>query len=147
MDRRSVVLGLVGAATSVAAAPRPTASLVVYKSATCGCCTGWVTHARRAGFVVRVVEAADLAPVKMRLGVPQPLASCHTSVAGRAVFEGHVPLREVRAFLARPQGLGLAVPGMPMGSPGMETRDGSTEPFQVLAFDERGRTRVFARYG
>lgn len=147
ISRRSTILGTIGVVATASSAHSQATPMTVYKSATCGCCSGWVTHARRAGFAIRVVDVADLAPLKTRLGVPAALASCHTSVAERHVFEGHVPLREVRAFLARPQGLGLAVPGMPVGSPGMESRDGSTEPYQVLTFDWQGRTRVFARYG
>lgn len=147
ISRRSAILGSVAAVATASSARAQDAPMTVYKSPTCGCCSGWVMHARRAGFAIRIVDVADLAPVKTRLGIPAALASCHTSVAGPHVFEGHVPLRDVRAFLARPRGLGLAVPGMPVGSPGMESRDGSTEPYQVLAFDRQGRTRVFARYG
>lgn len=148
MNRRTLILAALAASLTAGSASGQTPTrLVVYKSASCGCCSGWVTHARRAGFVVQVIDVPDLATVKARLGVPARLASCHTSVAGRFVFEGHVPLRDVRTLLERPQGLGLAVPGMPVGSPGMESRDGSTEPYQVLAFDRQGRTRVFARHG
>ncbi len=147
INRRSIILGSVAAVSVAGSAHAQATPMTTYKSPTCGCCAGWVTHARRAGFAVRIVDVADIAPMKARLGVPASLASCHTSVAGRHVFEGHVPLRDVRAFLARPQGLGLAVPGMPTGSPGMESPGGATEPYQVLAFDRQGRTRVFSRYG
>ncbi len=149
MDRRTFLIrvaaaGAVGACGPATAQARP--RMTIYKSPTCGCCSGWATHARRAGFAVQIVDVADLAPVKARFQIPAALASCHTSVVAGLVFEGHVPLSDVRAFLVRPQGLGLAVPGMPAGSPGMETRDGSREPFEVIAFDQQGRTRVFARH-
>jgi hypothetical protein len=133
------------AAGSACAAPRK--AMTVYKSPTCGCCTAWVDHARQAGFTADVVDVEDLAPVKRRLGVPDELASCHTVVANGFVFEGHVPLADVQRFLASPVGLGLAVPGMPVGSPGMESRDGSKEPYAVLAFDRAGRSSIYARHG
>lgn len=121
--------------------------MTVYKSPTCGCCTAWVDHARRAGFTAEIVDVEDLVPVKTRLGVPDELASCHTVMANGFVFEGHVPLADVERFLAKPRGLGLAVPGMPIGSPGMEAPDGTTQPFVVLSFDRTGRTSVYARHG
>lgn len=148
MNRRTFTTALLAAAAVPAMADaQPGVALTVYKSPACGCCTGWVAHARRAGFAVRVIDVDDLVPIKTRLGVPAQLASCHTSVARGLVFEGHVPLADVRRFLARPQGLGLAVPGMPLGSPGMEAPGGATRPYQVLAFDRQGRTRVYAQHG
>ncbi len=147
LNRRVFLLSACASAATGGAAAQSPVRLTVYKSPSCGCCTGWVTHARRAGYAVQVVDVADLTPVKARLGVPAALASCHTTQAGRHVFEGHVPLVDLRAFLARPRGLGLAVPGMPVGSPGMESPDGSRERFDVIVFDQRGRTRVFARHG
>lgn len=148
MNRRSLLVGLGAAcaAPAIAEAQQPTA-MTVYKSPACGCCSAWMAHARRAGFAVRVVDVDDLAPVKARFRVPAPLVSCHTSVVGRAVFEGHVPLTDVRRFLRQPEGVGLAVPGMPVGSPGMEAPGAARQPFQVLAFDRQGRTRLFARHG
>ena len=149
LRRRDLLIGggLLLASLQGPALAAPAQALTVYKSPTCGCCSGWIAHARRAGFVPRVVDVDDLLPVKARLGVPEALMSCHTSVVGGRVFEGHVPLEEVRRFLAKPQGVGLAVPGMPSGSPGMERPDGAVEPYEVLAFDKQGRTRVFARRG
>lgn len=146
-SRRLLLAGLAVLASAGSACAAPRKMMTVYKSPTCGCCTGWVNHARRAGFTAEIVDVEDLAPVKARLGVPDELASCHTVVANGFVFEGHVPLADLERFLAKPKGLGLAVPGMPMGSPGMESPDGSTEPFAVLAFDRGGRTSVYARHG
>ena len=120
--------------------------MTVYKSPTCGCCKGWVAHARTelSGYDIRTVETNDLTEVKTRLGVPGALQSCHTAVVGPYVFEGHVPADLVKRFLAeRPKALGLAVPGMPVGSPGMEV-GGRKERYDVILFDNGGKTRVYA---
>lgn len=119
--------------------------MVVYRSPTCGCCLGWVEHVREAGFRVRVEDRTDLAPVKAELGVPVDLASCHTARIDGYVIEGHVPAADVRRLLAeQPEVKGLAVPGMPVGSPGMEGPD--PEPYAVVAFDGEGGREVFARH-
>lgn len=119
--------------------------MVVYRSPTCGCCLGWVEHVREAGFRVRIEDRTDLAPVKAELGVPADLASCHTARIGGYVIEGHVPAEDVRRLLAeRPDVKGLAVPGMPEGSPGMEGPD--PDPYAVVAFDGEGGREVFARH-
>ena len=120
-------------------------SMIVHRDPGCGCCEAWAQLARNAGFDARIVDEPDMAAVKRRLAVPQALASCHTAVAENLVFEGHVPLAQVRRLLdTRPGGIsGLAVPGMPVGSPGMEMPDGRREPYQVLAFDGSGRTSLF----
>ena len=128
-----------------AAAPR---RLTVYKTPWCGCCRGWITHMTRAGFKATVVEQEDLAPVRARHGVSFALSSCHTGVAEGYVLEGHVPPADVlRLLRERPKALGLAVPGMPLGSPGMESPTGASEPFETLLLLPGGKTRVFARHG
>lgn len=120
--------------------------MVVYRSPTCGCCTAWVEHMRAAGFRVQVEDRVDLAPVKAEAGVPFDLSSCHTAVVEGYVVEGHVPAEDVRRLLAeRPDVKGLAVPGMPVGSPGMEGP--RPEPYTVVAFDGEGGREVFARHG
>lgn len=100
-----------------------------------------------AGFTATVINEPDMTAVKRRLGVPETLASCHTATAGGYVFEGHVPFGVVQRLLReRPTGIrGIAVPGMPAGSPGMETSDGRREAFDVMAFDASGRTSIFHR--
>jgi len=137
------------AALSLAAAVPPAAAqgpVTVYKSPTCGCCKLWVDHLAAAGFEVQVHERTDLAAEKQRLGVPPRLAACHTAVVDGYVVEGHVPAADLRRLLAeRPDVAGLAVPGMPMGSPGMEF--GPPVPYDVLTFDRDGATRVFASHG
>jgi len=116
--------------------------MTVYKSPACGCCESWIEHLREAGFDVEVEDTNDLAAVKAEQGVPASLSSCHTAVAGGYVFEGHIPVEDIVAFLEEtPDARGLAVPGMPIGSPGMEQGD-RVDPFDVILFDESG-TRVY----
>jgi hypothetical protein len=122
-------------------APRP--PVTVYKSPTCGCCTKWVEHMQKGGFKVTVKDMADVAPIKKDLGVADALASCHTAVLGPYVLEGHVPADLVDKLLAeKPAGAkGLAVPGMPASSPGM---DMPGEKFDVLLMLAGGKTRKYA---
>lgn len=147
LNRRDVVLSL-AAAAATASTPSWGQSLpkvVVTRDPTCGCCGAWVDHMRATGFPVDVIETPEINRVKARLGVPPDLASCHTAEVGGYVVEGHVPAAEVKRLLAeRPDGKGLAVPGMPMGSPGMEM-DGMAEAYEVVLFGPAGR-RTFARY-
>ena len=144
---------LLAAATAAAALPgaacaTPKRDITVYKTPWCGCCGGWVTHMSRAGFTTRVVEMEDLAPIRARYGVPFELSSCHTGVSGGYVFEGPVPPADVlRVLKERPKALGLTVPGMPLGSPGMESPTGERERFETLLLLKGGGTRVFARHG
>lgn len=148
LTRRTLAFGL--AAAAVAATGRGAAAapprIVVSKDPSCGCCSGWVEHLRGAGFDAEVRELSDLAPVKRRLGVPAALASCHTAEIGGFVVEGHVPAAAIRRLLAeRPAASGLAVAGMPVGSPGMEVPGSPDETYDVVLFGPFGQ-RVFARY-
>jgi hypothetical protein len=134
---------LIYAASAGAAAPPP---IHVVKSPTCGCCNFWVAHLRRAGFQVRVTDVADVTPTARRLGVPDELRSCHTASVGGYAIEGHVPAADIlRLLRQRPAAAGLAVPGMPMGSPGMEA-GGRGQPYQVIVFTRAGRRAVFAQH-
>lgn len=119
--------------------------MTVYKSASCGCCRKWVDHARAAGFTVTAHDTEDLEEVKRTMKIPAALQSCHTVVVGTYVLEGHVPADLARKLVTeKPKGVrGLAVPGMPQGSPGMET--GTIEAYDVLAFDGSGKTKLYAR--
>ena len=121
--------------------------LNVYKTPTCGCCAKWVDHMRANGFDAKVQDLPDLSAVKAKLGVPAELGSCHTAQVGRYVIEGHIPADAVHRLLKeRPTTVsGLAVPGMPMGSPGMEVPGGSVQPYLILAFDRQGQTTVYER--
>lgn len=149
-SRRVFLLAAAASALSAgcaaAAAPR---DLVVYKTPWCGCCKGWITHMTRAGFKAKVVEVEDLAPVRAKHGIPFKLSSCHTAEIGGYFVEGHVPPADVERLLReKPKALGLLVPGMPLGSPGMEIPSGQKEAFQsLLLLDRAGRTKVFARHG
>ena len=121
--------------------------MTVYKTPTCGCCRLWVTHAQSVltGYDIKTLDMDDLTEVKTRLGVPAALQSCHTAITGPYVFEGHVPADLIKRFVGqRPKALGLAVPGMPMGSPGMDV-GGRKERYDVLLFDKAGKTRVYAQ--
>lgn len=122
-------------------------TVTVYKSPSCQCCSEWVSHLRDNGFSVEISSQLSMQPVKRKVGVPSPLTSCHTAVVGDYVVEGHVPADDVKRLLKKkPTVRGLAVPGMPIGSPGME-QGGRVEPYEVLAFDPSGETTVFAEYG
>lgn len=129
---------------STASAELPT--VTVYKSPTCQCCTDWVQHMRDQGFEVEVESRANVNPVKKQLGLPSSLAACHTAVVDSYVVEGHVPGGDVKRLLReRPDVRGLSVPGMPVGSPGMEQGD-YVEPYEVIAFSPNGDTETFATY-
>lgn len=137
----------VGVATVVAQTQSRGPVIEVVKTATCGCCSKWVEHMRAAGFTASVkdVEDAELQEYKRKHGVPDAAKSCHTARVGGYTIEGHVPASEVRRLLAeRPQVVGLAVPGMPLGSPGMEVSGVKPHPYDVQTFDASGRTKVFS---
>jgi hypothetical protein len=148
MKRRQLLLAgvaalpLVQALPSLAAAP----SVLVYKDPSCGCCTGWVEHLKAAGFSVTVKDVVDTTPERKRLGMPEAFAGCHTATTAGYVLEGHVPAAEVQRLLAeRPAAIGLAVPGMPLGSPGMEVGS-RIDPYDVLLVGRKGQASVFAKY-
>ena len=117
----------------------------IWKSPTCGCCGNWVTHMRTNGFRPVIHDVEDVSPIKRQHGVPVALESCHTGIVGGYAIEGHVPADVVRALLKqRPAVLGIAVPGMPVGSPGMEM-GGRRDKYDVIAFTKAGTTSVFAK--
>jgi hypothetical protein len=137
------------AATRLGAQPaRPAAAprdMVVYKDPNCGCCTEWVKHIRAAGFTVKVNDLTDMATVKRSFGVPATLESCHTARIGRYTIEGHVPADLIARLLKEQPAAarGLAAPGMPVGSPGMEM-GGQKDKYDVILFETTGKTRVYA---
>lgn len=135
-------------APSVFASTRlaPLPPVEVFKNPSCGCCGAWVAHLEREGFTVKVTEVPDVGAARARLGMPDALASCHTATVGGYVLEGHVPAREVKKLLAdKPAALGLAVPGMPLGSPGMEM-GAKQAAYDVLLVGRDGKAVVFAAY-
>jgi hypothetical protein len=120
--------------------------MTVTKDPSCGCCGAWVEHVRKAGFAVEVIGSAEVNRLKVRLGVPQSLASCHTAEIGGYVIEGHVPADAIKRLLTeKPRAKGLAVPGMPVGSPGMEVEGVEPDTYEVVLFGPSGQT-TFARY-
>jgi len=126
------------------ASPAAAAVIHVVKSPTCGCCSDWVEYLRNAGHQVNVTNA-DTAPEAKRLGVPDDLRSCHTASVGKYALEGHVPAADIARLLReKPNAAGLAVPGMPAGSPGMEI--GAKQPFQTILFAPDGKRQVFASH-
>ena len=121
--------------------------VTVHKNASCGCCVLWVEHMQAAGFRVDVRNIDNMEPVKSRLGIPVGKGSCHTAEVGGYFVEGHVPAEDVKRLLAdKPDAKGLVLPGMPMGSPGMEMPDGRTEPYTVEIVDRQGATSAFAQH-
>jgi hypothetical protein len=127
---------------------QPLPAVTVHKSPTCGCCEVWVKHIKDAGFPVTVQDTDDMAAVKERAGVPARAASCHTAEVGGYFVEGHVPAAVLKRLLQeRPAAKGIAVPGMPMGSPGMEVPSGQVQPYDVLLVASDGSTSVFSSHG
>ena len=134
--------------TMTAAAQQPTGTVDVYKTPTCGCCSKWVEHLRANGFSVKTTDIESTGPVQSRHGVPPAVRSCHTALVNGYVIEGHVPAAEVKRLLKeRPRVAGIAVAGMPSGSPGMEMPGVDPQPYHVVSFDRTGRVNVFATYG
>lgn len=146
MKRRPLIAVLAALPLLQTRLAQAAAQVHVYKDPNCGCCTAWVDHLKAAGFSVKVTETGDTSSVRKRLGMPDRVGGCHTATPDGYVLEGHVPATEVKRLLAtKPQAIGLAVPGMPVGSPGMEFGD-RRDPYQVLLIDRNGRESVLASY-
>lgn len=148
MLTRRVLLGAVAAgAAGGAAYAAPAIPLTVYKASGCSCCEGWIAAMSRAGFAPKVIAVTDLSPEWRKRGVPDALSSCHLGVVGGYVAVGHVPPADVKRLLReRPKAIGLSVPGMPDGSPGMERADGKTDPYDTLLLLPGGKSRVYAHH-
>jgi hypothetical protein len=128
-------------------AAAPATPITVYKSRSCGCCAKWVEHLKAEGFDPRVHDEEGMDRIKDELGVPQAVRSCHTAVAGKYLIEGHVPAGDIRKLLRQhPAVAGLAVPGMPSGTPGMAAPGSEPRGFDVVVFQSNGKTKVFASY-
>lgn len=131
------------ALSAIGASAEPLPEVVMHKDPNCGCCGKWAEHLEASGFKVKTVPERDMQAVKSRLGVPERLASCHTAKVGNYVIEGHVPASTIKRMLSeKPAVRGLAAPGMPPASPGMDV-PGNSDPFDVIAFDRAGKTRVY----
>lgn len=154
--KRLVLVGMVlllWLTACAAANPKPAPAnsdkpvVTIYKSPTCGCCGDWVAYLADNGYSVLTEYVDDMTPIKQQYQVPTDLQSCHTAVVDGYVIEGHVPVAEMERLLSeRPDVLGIAVPGMPLGSPGMETAGAAAQPFDVLTFDQAGHTEIYAHY-
>jgi hypothetical protein len=127
------------------AKPKPV-PISVYKSPACGCCSLWVDYMRKNGFDPKVQDVDNIGALKLKLGVREEFSSCHTTEVGGYIVEGHVPVESVQRMLKeRPKIAGIAVPGMPAGSPGMEVPGGRKDPYNVLAFTSDGKTSVYEK--
>ena len=149
MNKRTF-LGSAAALAAIAALPflagMASNEVHVFKSRSCGCCGDWVSHMKSAGFAVKVTDVDDTSAARKRLGMPARFGSCHTATVDGYVLEGHVPALEVKRLLGSgTKAIGLAVPSMPVGSPGMEMGD-RKDPYQVLLIDRSGAATVFASY-
>jgi hypothetical protein len=136
---------VLGAVSSGQQKPKPI-PMSVYKSPSCGCCALWVDYMRKNGFDAKVQDVENIGALKLKLGVREEFSSCHTTEVGGYIVEGHVPAEVVQRMLKeRPKIAGIAVPGMPMGSPGMEVPSGKKDSYNILAFTSDGKTTVYDR--
>jgi hypothetical protein len=143
----ATVFAVIAPRAALAARAAAPIAMTVYKSPACGCCKEWITHVEANGFACRIVDMDDVTPMKRTAGVPKKLESCHTALVGAYVIEGHVPADLIKGLLARkPKVLGLSVPDMPLGAPGMET-SGPAQPYKVMAFMKDGSSRLYASRG
>jgi hypothetical protein len=141
----SAILGVL-AITTAFASDGLVKDIVVYKNPECGCCTKWVKYLQDNNYNVTIEHTRDVLAVKKRLGVPEKLAACHTAVIDGYVVEGHITHRDIkRLLLFRPDIKGIAVPGMPVGTPGMESGN-TVQPYNVMSFDEQGAVEVFVEH-
>lgn len=146
MLRKYLLFSLMMLGAAAWAAEEFAGDVIVYKLSSCGCCAKWVSHMRDHGFSVTEVEVEDVTPYKREHGVPAELSSCHTALVGDYVIEGHVPAADVKRLLEeKPPLAGLAVPGMPLGSPGMEA-GGRMQPYDVLAFRPDASVYTYSSY-
>ncbi len=146
-------IGVVAIAMSILVASEPSMAassksptINVYRDPSCSCCGGWIEHLAAQGFQPTSIATSDMEKLKQQYGVPEGFASCHTAVIDKYVIEGHVPAEDIKRLLVeKPNVTGIAVPGMPIGTPGMEDGD-RKDSFTVLSFDEQGKTAAFNRY-
>lgn len=145
MKRRHFILSFALAAAAPAAFAQATPLVEIWRSPGCGCCGAWVKHLQQSGFATRVHMVDDTSVMRRSLGIPDAMGACHSARVGGYAIEGHVPASDIRRLLAeRPKARGLAVPGMPPGSPGMDVSN--SPPFEVLLMDGRGGSSLYARH-
>ena len=144
---KSVLAILLLSAAVYAQTPKPVETMEVYKSPTCGCCSKWVDHVAAGGFKVKVTDLSDtaLASLKEKHGIPRTAQSCHTALIGGYAIEGHVPVGDIQRLLKeKPAIAGIAVGGMPIGSPGMEVPGRPAQTYNVVTFDKQGGIKVYS---
>ncbi len=146
MQRRTFLHAMFASTLGVHLAARAAGPVIdVYKSESCGCCTGWVKHLQANGFTVKAKNVDDPSDYRAKFGIPQELGSCHTGMVQGYALEGHVPAAEIKRLLAeKPKAIGLAVPSMPIGSPGMEGP--RSDPYDVFLVQADGRRSVYKHY-
>ncbi len=147
MKRRNILVAITSLVVLAISSPSQSAGplVTVFKNPTCGCCGKWVEHLKANGFTVKVQEVNDTSAYERQYRVPRSMVSCHIAVVNGYAIEGHVPAAEIKRLLSeRPKAEGLAVPGMPVGSPGMEAAH--SDAYSVFVFDESGQSSVYARY-
>jgi len=147
-SRRTVLVALAALPFASLAQQGPKVLVEVWKAPECGCCEDWVKHLQAKGFAVKITAGGN-DTMRARMGIPEKLASCHTGIVGGYAIEGHVPAREIRRLLKeKPQAVGLTVPGMPVGTPGMDdpAYKGRKDPYDVLLITKGGATQVYASY-
>lgn len=149
MQRFKALLSAMLLSASLAGQAEPAAAdkeITVYRSPTCGCCGKWIEHVKQNHFNVTDIVSDDMQAIKRKYGVPEQLASCHTAIVDGYVIEGHVPAADIEKLLqTKPKLVGIAAPGMPMGSPGMEM-GGKADDFDVISFDGAGHYQVFVEH-
>lgn len=145
MKKLQVLLAVLSVGTAGISYAQTAGTVDMYKSPYCGCCGKWAEHMTKAGFTVKAHEVEDVPAVRKKLGMPDKLGSCHTAKVGNYLLEGHVPAEDVKRLLKeKPTALGLAVPGMPAGSPGMDVPN--SPPYDALLVQKDGTTRVFSKH-
>jgi hypothetical protein len=143
---RTTLIGAIAFAAMFVGTAAHAATLTVYKSPSCGCCAKWIEHVEAHGFTVKTIQTDDMMAIKKRLGLPDNAVSCHSTTVANYVVEGHVPAADIKRLLAqKPKARGIAVAGMPMGSPGMDI-GGQQEPFATMLIGTNGKMTVFARH-
>ena len=141
----SILLAMMALGTAGISIAQTAGTIELYKSPYCGCCGKWAEHMTKAGFSVKAHEIDDVPATRKKLGMPEKLGSCHTAKIGNYLLEGHVPADDIKRLLKeKPKALGLAVPGMPAGSPGMDIPN--SPPYETLLVQTDGRTRIFAKH-
>lgn len=148
---KGLVIGLLGMGVlllpvQIAQAAAKPPAIAVYRDPSCRCCGGWIDHLTAQGFQAQNIETADMESLKQQYGVPDELASCHTAIVNGYVLEGHVPAADIQRLITeQPDVVRIAVPGMPVGTPGMESGE-RRDSFTVFSFDQQGNQAVFNQY-